>query len=90
MQLREYFETPDAISQAALARAVGVTSGMVWQWVHGVRRIAGENVLAIEAATGGRVTRYALRPDLYPCDVSHSAEAAPGALLNAPNREEAL
>lgn len=41
---------------------------MVWQWINQYRRIAAEKVLAIEAATGGAVTRHDLRPDIYPRD----------------------
>jgi len=49
-------------SKAALAKAAGVTRQAVTQWVH----IPAERVLAIEAATGHRVSRHELRPDLYP------------------------
>lgn len=38
----------------------------VWNWLHRDRRIPGEVCIPIERATGGRVTRSELRPDLYP------------------------
>jgi DNA-binding transcriptional regulator YdaS (Cro superfamily) len=46
---------------AALARRVGVTSQAVSQWT----RAPAKRVLGIEGATGGKVTRYALRPDIF-------------------------
>lgn len=52
--------------QAKLARILGVTQPNVWHWLHKSERVPGEYVLKIEAATGGRVSRHDLRPDLYP------------------------
>ncbi len=56
---------------AALARAIKVTPQAISQW----DRVPAERVIAVEEATGGRVTRGALRPDLYPTD----AMSVPGA-----------
>jgi len=67
MLLAEYL-ADNGISQSELARRVGVSQGMVWQWLNGRRRIAAEKVLVIERATDGLVTRQELRPDLYPAD----------------------
>lgn len=50
-------------SQRALAVACGVSDQAVVKWR---RRIPAERVLQIEAAVSQRVTRYELRPDLYP------------------------
>ena len=47
---------------AALAAKLGVTSQAVSQWT----RIPAERTLAVEAATGGKIARHELRPDLYP------------------------
>ena len=49
---------------AALAAAIGVTSQAISQW----RRVPAERVIAVEAATSGKVSRRDLRPDLYPND----------------------
>lgn len=49
-------------SQVALARAINVTPPTLHTW----KRIPAERCLEIEAATGGKVTRHELRPDLYP------------------------
>lgn len=51
-------------SQAALAKAMGVTPMAVSQWKS--RGVPAERVLALEAATGGRVLRHEIRPDIYP------------------------
>lgn len=49
----------------ALARKVGVSHQAVQQWAQ-AGRVPAERALAIERATKGAVTRYELRPDLYP------------------------
>lgn len=67
MQLQQFIEKGH-MTQAELARRLEVTSGLVWQWLNGHRRVAAEQVLPIEKATDGAVTRYDLRPDLYPRD----------------------
>jgi DNA-binding transcriptional regulator YdaS (Cro superfamily) len=51
--------------QAALARAIKVQSQVVWQWADGRRPVPAHHCLAIEAACGGAVTRYDLRPDVF-------------------------
>ena len=51
-------------SQAKLASALGVSGMAVSQWRR--RGIPAERVLAIERATGYRVSRHELRPDIYP------------------------
>lgn len=51
--------------QGALARAIGVTTQAVHQWVK-KGCVPAQRVLAVEAAVGGKVTRHELRPDLYP------------------------
>lgn len=51
--------------QSALARACGVKQGHVWHWLNKSRSVPADYVLIIEAATGGAVTRYELRPDIF-------------------------
>jgi DNA-binding transcriptional regulator YdaS (Cro superfamily) len=65
VQLHDYLKS-EKVSQAELARRLGVTQGMVWQWLRGVRRVSAEKVLALEQATHGKVSRHEIRPDLYP------------------------
>ncbi len=52
-------------NQSELARKIGVTPQAVQQWSKS-GKVPAERVLDIEAATGGKVTRHELRPDLYP------------------------
>jgi DNA-binding transcriptional regulator YdaS (Cro superfamily) len=54
--------------QSGLARAIGgtVKQGHVWYWLHAKDgQVPAEYCQAIEAATGGRVTRFELRPDVF-------------------------
>lgn len=52
--------------QTQLARLLGVKQANVWHWLNRAHNVPGEYVLAIEKATGGKVGRHDLRPDLYP------------------------
>lgn len=46
---------------AALARALGVTSQAISQW----DKVPANRVLQVEILTHGKVSRYALRPDIF-------------------------
>lgn len=50
--------------QTALARICGVQQSTVFGW----KRAPAERAIQIEKATNAKVTRYELRPDLYPKD----------------------
>ena len=66
MKLHDYFQTPDALSVSALAKAIGIKDpAQIRQWRHGYsdRKPSPENCVSIEVATGGQVTRQDLRPD---------------------------
>lgn len=53
-------------TQQKLADALGLKSqGQVTQWVTGRRPVPPKQCIPIELATGGRVTRYELRPDVF-------------------------
>ena len=56
--------------QSDLARAIGIKPARLWNWLHRDKRLPGEYVLAIEAATEGKVSRHDLRPDLYPREMA--------------------
>ncbi len=59
-------------SQAKLARLVGVNQQDISYWLHKARKgIPLEHVPDIERATGGRVTRYDLRPDFFGYSQDH-------------------
>jgi len=51
------------ISQSSFAELIGVSLGMVNQWISGHRPISPEKCVTIEKATQGKVTRKDLRPD---------------------------
>lgn len=53
-------------SQKKLADAACCTQASVSRWLTGDRRISAESAVAIEIATGGKVARSELRPDLWP------------------------
>lgn len=52
--------------QTALAKLIGRDQGTIWAWLNTTKRVPAEEVLPIEKATNGQITRYQLRPDLYP------------------------
>ena len=56
-------------SQQKLAAACGVSQGAVHKWLYG-GRVSAENAVAIERATGGLVSKAALRPDLFGAGVA--------------------
>jgi DNA-binding transcriptional regulator YdaS (Cro superfamily) len=51
--------------QADFARALKLNAGLVSQWVRRKRPVAAQHCIPIETATGGAVTRYQLRPDVF-------------------------
>lgn len=51
--------------QNELASRLSVTPQALNQWVNGVRPVPAKHCIAIEEATGGAVTRYELRPDVF-------------------------
>jgi DNA-binding transcriptional regulator YdaS (Cro superfamily) len=62
MQLNEYLKTT---TQGDLAKALGVSQGLVSQWLSGATSVTAERAVQIEQITGGKVKRQELRPDLY-------------------------
>lgn len=60
MNLSEYLQNNP---RAELASAVGVSLGMISQWVNKTRPVSTERCVAIENVTKGKVTRKDLRPD---------------------------
>jgi DNA-binding transcriptional regulator YdaS (Cro superfamily) len=51
--------------QSELADRLDVTPQAVSQWVLGIRPVPAKHCIPIETATGGAVTRYQLRPDVF-------------------------
>ena len=65
-------------TQAALAKALGVSPQHVWNWVNRDKEIPAKQAIAIERATNGEVTRHELRPDLYPDERKSKRKALDG------------
>ena len=63
MKLQDYFLVT-GISQAALAREIGVSVVLINQWKSGVRQVPASRCPDIERATNGAVTCEELRPDV--------------------------
>lgn len=64
MNLVDYLESTGT-TQDAFAKSVGVTQGAVHQWVTGKLKVTPEKAREIERATGGKVKRMDLRPDIF-------------------------
>ncbi len=54
--------------QSALARKLGVRQGNVWSWLNRSKRVDENYAIPVEKAVESKVTRYELRPDLYPIE----------------------
>jgi len=52
--------------QAACARALQVTPGLIHQWLNGIRPVSPKFALRIEAMSNGAVRCSDLRPDIWP------------------------
>lgn len=60
--------------QSELARKCGASQQQISYWLHKAKkRVPAEYVIPIERATGGRVSRHELRPDLYPEETETAA-----------------
>ncbi len=51
--------------QTGAAEILGVSQGLVWQWLNGKTRVTAERAIDIEEKSGGVVTRYELRPEIF-------------------------
>lgn len=66
MHLRDYFDSPGALTVSQLRERIGAKSdAQIRQWQHGYadRQPSPEYCVAIERATDGKVPRWDLRPD---------------------------
>lgn len=67
MNLATYLAT-NHISQEQFAKEIGVSQGLVWQWLNGHTRITAERAIEIEQKTRRQIHRADLRPDLFSLD----------------------
>ena len=61
MDLETYLSRRGAATE--MGRALGITHSAVLQWIK--NGVPAERVLAIEVASGGKLSRHDLRPDLF-------------------------
>lgn len=70
MDIRAYLEKHQ-LSQEQFAKRLGVSQGLIWQWMewhanpNKGTRITAERAKEIEEKTDGEITRHDLRPDLF-------------------------
>lgn len=69
-------------TQSALAAHLGVSRQFINQLYNGTRQVPPKMVLDVERATGGNVTRYELRPDIFGDSVPLEIEQSWVAQLN--------
>jgi DNA-binding transcriptional regulator YdaS (Cro superfamily) len=65
--LQKYMQTHQ-LNQSQFAEKVGVNQGLVSMWLNKKVRMTPQWVLQVERVTGGELSRYELRPDIYPRD----------------------
>jgi DNA-binding transcriptional regulator YdaS (Cro superfamily) len=65
MNIASYLEK-HGLSQEQFAKKLGVSQGLIWQWINGRTKISPDRALRIEEATNGEVTREDLFPQLFP------------------------
>lgn len=63
MNITDYLKDA-SLTQQEFADMVGVTQGRVSHWLNG-EKVPAERCVQIELATGGKVTRNELRPDVF-------------------------
>ncbi|WP_269501076.1 transcriptional regulator [Burkholderia sp. IMCC1007] len=70
------------VTQASFAQQLGVSQGLIYQWLTGRRPVAIDKCVAIERITAGEVSRRDLRPSdwqlIWPelADLSGRADAS--------------
>ena len=74
MDLNTYLK--DHETQTSLARRLGVTQGLVWQWSSGKTRITAERAKQLEQITDGLIGKHELRPDVFDAPMESKSGAA--------------
>ena len=86
MDLKTYLDQPgktqaalaEALSKTALAedrKPIKATQGLVSQWYLGKLTPTAERAIQLELATGGEISRYEVRPDLFRVPTKQRARA---------------
>jgi DNA-binding transcriptional regulator YdaS (Cro superfamily) len=73
MNLKEYIQSYQRTERAKIKKNIEdvlkVSSSTVRLWMCGKRRMASEKALRLEEWSDGLLTRYDLRPDIYPREI---------------------
>lgn len=64
MNIRTYLKKY-RLSQERFGKKIGVSQGLVWQWLEGRTLITAERAVGIERKTAGEIKRHELRPDIF-------------------------
>jgi DNA-binding transcriptional regulator YdaS (Cro superfamily) len=64
-EVLERYMKENGISQVEMAQMLGVHQSLISQWVNKTRPIAPIKAKDIEEATGGKIKRHQLRPDIF-------------------------
>lgn len=59
MDIRSYMKK-HSLSQDGFAKQIGVTQGMVWQWLHGKTAVSAKKAKEIEEKTQGEIGKHEL------------------------------
>lgn len=65
MTIIELLQNALPAKQADAAKLVNVSQPCIHKWMTGKSQPSPKTAVAIERATGGKVTRYDLRPDVF-------------------------
>lgn len=64
MNIRAYLRKHE-LTQEEFANRLGVSPGLVWQWINNRTRVTAEWAKEIEKETSGEVPRHELRRDIF-------------------------
>jgi DNA-binding transcriptional regulator YdaS (Cro superfamily) len=70
MKLLEKYMRDHQLNQTQFADKVGVNQGLVSMWLNQKVQMAPKWALKVERVTEGELSRYDLRPDIYPRDAA--------------------
>lgn len=85
MNLQTYLQQHQ-VSQAQFAKRLGVSQGLVWQWVNGKTALTVDRVKQIAVETGHEVTPHELMPDVFPSGFVFADEPSPAERYGAIGR----
>lgn len=73
MKLAKYIGSTPGVTQASFAKELGVSQGLVWQWLNGRTKITPERAKQIEKATHGAVARHDILPHIFDAPASNKS-----------------